>query len=129
MVFWQWYLADPVVSIVVAVLVLYSSWRLMRESVDVLLEGTPAHLNIQSILADLGSVRGVVSVHDLHVWSITSGMPALSCHVVVRQDEDVSEILSTLSRLMREKHKIEHTTIQIERESWVVPRIGSQPLF
>jgi len=95
----------------------------------VLLEGTPAHLNIQSILADLGSVSGVVSVHDLHVWSITSGMPALSCHVVVRQNADVSEVLSTLSRLMREKHKIEHTTIQIERESWIVPRIGSQPLF
>ena len=129
MVFWQWYLADPVVSIIVAVLVLYSSWQLMRESVDVLLEGTPAHLNIQSILADLGSVSGVVSVHDLHVWSITSGMPALSCHVVVRQNADVSEVLSTLSRLMREKHKIEHTTIQIERESWIVPRIGSQPLF
>ena len=129
MVFWQWYLADPIVSIVVAVLVLYSSWQLVRESVDVLLEGTPAHLNISSILTDLGSVPGVVSVHDLHVWSITSGLPAMSCHVVVRQNEDVSHILATLSALMREKHKIDHTTIQIEKESWVVPRIGSQPLF
>ena len=124
-----WYLADPMVSIVVAIMVLYSSWQLVRESVDVLLEATPAHLNISSILSDLGSVGGVVSIHDLHVWSITSGMPAMSCHVIIRQNEDASEILAALSRMMRDKYKIEHTTIQIERESWVIPRVGSQPLF
>jgi cobalt-zinc-cadmium efflux system protein len=129
MVVWQWYLADPLVSVVVAVLVLYSSWQLVRESVDVLLEGTPRHLNISSILADLGTVRGVLSVHDLHVWSITSGMPAMSCHIIIRSDEDSSTILAALSRLMREKHQIEHTTIQIERENWVVPMVGSKPLF
>lgn len=129
MVVWQWYLADPIVSLVVAVLVLYSSWQLMRESVDVLLEGTPAHLNISMILADLGSVGGVLSVHDLHVWSITSGMPALSCHVVVRREQDSSLVLAELSRLMREKYHIEHTTIQIERESWVIPQAGAGRLF
>ena len=129
MVFWQWYLADPIVSVVVAVLVLYSSWDLMTESVDVLLEGTPPHLNISSILADLGSVEGVLSVHDLHVWSITSGMPAMSCHVVVRRNTDAPAILAELSRLMREKYDIEHTTIQIEMEHWVVPQIESNPLF
>jgi cobalt-zinc-cadmium efflux system protein len=129
MLAWKWYLADPMVSIVVAVLVLYSSWQLVRESVDVLLEGTPSHLNISSILADLGSVSGVVSVHDLHVWSITSGMPSMSCHVVVRGNQDAPTVLAELSRLMREKHKIEHTTIQIEMENWDVPRIGSTPLF
>jgi len=129
MLVWKWYLADPVVSVVVAVLVLYSSWHLLRESVDVLLEGTPSHLNISSILADLGSVSGVVSVHDLHVWSITSGMPALSCHVVVRRNRDAPTVLAELSLLMREKHKIEHTTIQIEMENWDVPTVGSTPLF
>jgi len=129
MVFWQWYLADPIVSVVVAVLVLYSSWQLMTESVDVLLEGTPPHLNISSILADLGTVEGVLSVHDLHVWSITSGMPAMSCHVVVRRNTDAPAILAELSRLMREKYDIGHTTIQIEMEHWVVPQIESNPLF
>src|SRR5437867_7670966 len=129
MLAWKWYIADPMVSLVVAVLVLYSSWHLVRESVDVLLEGTPSHLNISSILADVGSVSGVVSVHDLHVWSITSGMPALSCHVVVRHNEDSSALLAALSRLMRVKYDIQHTTIQIEREHWVVPRVGSEPLF
>jgi cobalt-zinc-cadmium efflux system protein len=126
---WQWYIADPIVSLMVAVLVLYSSWKLVRESVDVLLEGTPEHLNISSILADLGSVTGVLSVHELHVWSITLGMPAMSCHVVVRHDQDPSVVLAGLSTLMREKYHIEHTTIQIEMERWVVPRVGPAPLF
>jgi cobalt-zinc-cadmium efflux system protein len=116
MVFWQWYLADPIVSVVVAILVLYSSWELMRESVDVLLEGTPRHLKISTILADLGSVEGVVSIHDLHVWSITSNMPAMSCHVVLKDTADSSAVLAELGRLMHEKHHIHHTTIQIEVE-------------
>lgn len=121
MVVWQWYLADPLISVLVALLVLYSSWLLLRESVDVLLEGTPRHLNISSILADLGSVQGVVSVHDLHVWSITSQMPAMSCHIVLNRDVDGGKVLSHLSRLMREKYHIAHTTIQIETEEWVPP--------
>ncbi len=129
MVVRQWYLADPIVSVIVAILVMYSSWQLVRESVDVLLEGTPRHLNIGTILSDLGGVIGVRSVHDLHVWSITSGMPAMSCHIVLRPDVDSSAVLATLSRIMREKYGIEHTTIQIEVENWVVPRTESKPLF
>lgn len=123
MVAWHWYLADPIVSVVVSGLILYSSWRLLRDSVDVLLEGTPRHLNIAAILADLGSVGGVLSVHELHVWSITSGMPALSCHVVLRADVDASAVLRQLSQMMRERFHIEHTTIQIEKEERVVPEI------
>jgi cobalt-zinc-cadmium efflux system protein len=120
MVLWQWYLADPLVSALVSLLILYSSWQLLRESVDVLLEGTPRHLDVASILADLGCTQGVLSVHDLHVWSITSGMPAMSCHVVLRNDADPAVVLSDLNRAMREKHNIEHTTIQIEKEGWLM---------
>jgi len=112
--FRQWYLADPIVSTLVGALVLYSSWELVTESVDVLLEGTPRHLNVSSILTDLGGVSGVVSVHDLHVWSITSGIIAMSCHLVLKKDEDAGHVLAESSRLMREKYGIEHTTIQIE---------------
>jgi len=129
MVMWRWYLADPIVSILVALLVMYSSWQLVRESVDVLLEGTPRHLKVTNILADLGSANGVRSVHDLHVWSITSGMPAMSCHIVLRPDVDASAVLAVLSRIMREKYSIEHTTIQIEVENWVAPQTESKPLF
>jgi len=129
MVVWRWYLADPIVSIIVAVLVMYSSWHLVRESVDVLLEGTPRHLKIANILTDLGSANGVRSVHDLHVWSITSGMPAMSCHIVLRPDADSAAVLAVLGRIMREKYQVDHTTIQIEVENWVVPQAESKPLF
>jgi cobalt-zinc-cadmium efflux system protein len=114
----RWYLADPIVSAIVGALVLYSSWELVSESVDILLEGTPRRLKISQILSDLGTMSGVVSVHDLHVWSITSDMTAMSCHVVLRQKEDAGAALSKLSSLMREKYGIEHTTIQIEFENW-----------
>jgi cobalt-zinc-cadmium efflux system protein len=114
----KWYLADPVVSTIVGVLVLYSSWELMAESVEVLLEGTPRHLKISNILKDLGSIRGIVSIHDLHVWSIASGMTAMSCHIVMRTNEDSNIVLAESSHLMREKYGVEHTTIQIEYENW-----------
>ena len=116
MVVWRWYLADPIVSVLVSGLILYSSWHLLRDSVEVLLEGTPRHLNIAAILADMGGVEGVLSVHDLHVWSITSGWPAMSCHVVLRPDVDPDVVLRSLSLMMRDRHGIEHTTIQIERD-------------
>jgi len=115
MVFWRWYLADPVVSVLVSGLIFYSSWHLLRDSVEVLLEGTPRHLNIAAILADMGSIEGVLSVHDLHVWSITAGWPALSCHIVLRADIDADVALRSLGLMMRDRYGIEHTTIQIER--------------
>jgi cobalt-zinc-cadmium efflux system protein len=116
MIAWRWFTADAAVSVVVAALILYSSWRLLRDSVDVLLEGAPKHLDMAAILADLGSVDGIVSVHDLHVWSITSGLPAMSCHAVLRTDADSAAALKMLIALIRDRHHIEHTTIQIEKE-------------
>ena len=74
--------ADPLISVVVAILILWSSWILIRDAVDILLEGTPAHINIVSLREQLGCVDGVSSVHDLHVWTLTSGVLAMSCHVV-----------------------------------------------
>jgi cobalt-zinc-cadmium efflux system protein len=124
MVVWNWYLADPIVSMIVAVLIFYSSWQLLRDSVDVLLEGAPRHLDVASILADLGSVEGVLSVHDLHVWSITSGLHAMSCHVVLRRDLDADLALKALGHRMLDRHGIEHTTIQIEKE----PGLAAQDL-
>jgi cobalt-zinc-cadmium efflux system protein len=129
MMAWHWYLADPIVSVVVGVLVIYSSWELVRESVDVLLEGTPRYLSIGSILSDLGRPPEVASVHDLHVWSITSGMPALSCHIVLKVGADAPAVLAALTELLRNKYRIEHTTIQIETETWSASRSRSVPLL
>jgi cobalt-zinc-cadmium efflux system protein len=114
----QWYLADPIVSTIVGALVLYSSWELVVESVEVLLEGTPRHMNISNILSDLGQLNGVTSVHDVHVWSITSGTTAMSCHLVLKPNENAGLALAASNRIMREKYGIEHTTIQIEVEGW-----------
>jgi cobalt-zinc-cadmium efflux system protein len=122
MLHWHWYLADPIVSVIVVALIFFGAWNLLRESVDVLLEGTPGHLDIPEILADLGRIDAVLSIHDFHAWSITSEMPAMSCHVVLRRGDNPSMVLDALIHLMKEKYKIEHTTIQIEFEQIINPR-------
>ncbi len=107
--------ADPSISVLVAVLILWSSWILIRDAVDILLEGTPAHINIVTLREQLGFVDGVGSVHDLHVWTLTSGVLAMSCHVVA-QDNNLSrtELLTRVNNIARERFHIDHTTIQIE---------------
>ncbi len=121
MVLWNWYLADPIVSVIVAVLILGSSWQLVRESTDVLLEAAPRNIHIPDILSDLGKIDGVLSVHDLHVWSITSGMPAMSCHVVIRRGIEAHHVLTAIGAMMRQKHSIDHTTVQIEQDGGIIP--------
>ena len=107
--------ADPLISIVVAILILWSSWVLIRDAVDILLESTPSHINIVNLREQLGLVNGVGSVHDLHVWTLTSGVLAMSCHVVASGDSfDRTELLGRVNDVAREQFRIDHTTIQIE---------------
>jgi cobalt-zinc-cadmium efflux system protein len=73
-----WYLADPIISVLIAMLILFSSWRLLKESVTVLMEGTPLHINLKEIENAIKNVQGVLEVHDLHVWTVTSGFEAVS---------------------------------------------------
>lgn len=120
-----WNLADPVASTLIGVLVLGSSWRLLRQSVNVLLEGAPAHLDVEEIRDGLRSVEGIRGVHDLHVWSITSGMVSLSAHVEREDGRPPAALLSELQSLLRERFGIRHCTLQIEpaefqerREAW-----------
>jgi len=110
--------ADPLISILVAVLILFSSWILIRDAVDILLEGTPSHINIVSLREQLGCVDGVASVHDLHVWTLTSGVLAMSCHVVAGEsDSNRTVLLNRVNDVAREQFHIDHTTIQIEERS------------
>jgi cobalt-zinc-cadmium efflux system protein len=107
--------ADPAISVIVAVLILWSSWILIRDAVDILLEGTPAHINIVSLREQLGNVDGVGSVHDLHVWTLTSGVLAMSCHIVAQDgNSNRMELLTRVNCVARESFHIDHTTIQIE---------------
>jgi cobalt-zinc-cadmium efflux system protein len=108
-------IADPIISAVVGVLILFSSWILIRDAVDILLEGTPAHVNIVNLQEQLKEIPGVSSVHDLHVWTLTSGMIAMSSHVVMADDSSSrGAVLAKVKTLAREQFQIDHTTVQIE---------------
>ncbi len=108
------YWADPAVSALVSLLILASAWKLVRDSVAILLEGTPSHVNIPEMKRELAQVPGVEAVHDLHVWTLTSGVHVMTCHAVVGDEGRRNEVLSRLSELSRERFNIGHTTIQIE---------------
>lgn len=110
-----WLAADPLASIIVTLLIVRSAWRLVRESVDVLLESTPSHISLGAVRSRLEDLPGVSSVHDLHVWTVTSGMIAMSAHAIVPESAQHQQILEQSQTAMRE-FGIGHVTVQIERE-------------
>jgi cobalt-zinc-cadmium efflux system protein len=110
-----WTIADPLISVLIAVLVLGSAWRLVKESTDVLLEATPRHIALSDVHERIVSVPGVDSVHDLHLWTVTSGMVAMSGHLVVRNPSDNQPVLEEVQGRMRAMG-IHHVTVQMERE-------------
>lgn len=112
--FFGWRVADPLISCIVGILILFSSWVLIRDAVDILLEGTPAHVNLRKLSEQITSAAGVSSVHDLHVWTLTSGVVAMSCHVVVDSDSPQAAILSGVASIAQDRFRIDHSTIQIE---------------
>lgn len=111
--FTGWLPADPIISIVLSLLILAGAWRLVRESVDILLEAVPGHVDLAAIRRDILAVPGVESVHDLHVWTVTSGMVAMSGHVVVPELARHPETLGRIGAAL-ERQGIAHTTIQLE---------------
>jgi cobalt-zinc-cadmium efflux system protein len=108
-----WTLADPIVSIALSLLILVSAWRLLRESVDVLLEAVPAHIRLEEVEERLRAVPGICDVHDLHVWTVTSGVIAMSGHVVVPELADHPRVLAASHAAMGGLG-IGHATIQVE---------------
>jgi cobalt-zinc-cadmium efflux system protein len=109
-----WHAADPIASAAIALLVLRSAWALLRETVDVLLEAAPAHVDVDELRGALLEAPGVASLHDLHVWTITSGMVSLSCHVHCAPGADGHAVLVALQALLRRRFEIHHATLQIE---------------
>ena len=110
-----WLAADPLASLFTTALIVRGAWNLVRESVDVLLESAPAHCPPKAILAELETIPGIDSVHDLHIWSVSSGMVAMSAHAVVREPGRNQDVLERVHEAMR-GFGIEHVTVQIERE-------------
>lgn len=111
-------LADPVISILIAGLILWSSWGILKEAVDVLLEGSPAGLEMPEVEGAIATVPGVIRAHDLHVWTIGSGVIACSCHIVVAEQSVRSgqQVLRAVSAELERRFHINHTTLQVEVE-------------
>ncbi|HEV8580583.1 MAG TPA: cation diffusion facilitator family transporter [Thermoanaerobaculia bacterium] len=113
---WQW--ADPAASILIALLVIYSAWSLLKEATAVLMESAPAHMDVDEMRDAMMGVPGVLEVHDLHVWTITSGLESLSAHVVVEEGRYNCDLLTEIRSALHDRFGIHHMTVQIETETF-----------
>jgi cobalt-zinc-cadmium efflux system protein len=120
-------LADPLISAGIGLFILPRTWGLLRQAVHVLMEGVPPHLDLGEIEAAMRSAHGVRTVHDLHVWTLTSGKEAMSAHVLVDDLADGQHVLGDLQQLLRERFGIEHATIQLESDRSPLVQIGRTP--
>jgi len=109
-----WSVADPAVSILIGALIIYGSWGLVRESVDILLESGPSHMDLEQVRSGMMAIAGATEVHDLHVWCIASREYALSAHAVITADADHDQVLSDIAEVLKRDFKIEHMTVQLE---------------
>lgn len=117
----RWFWVDALLSALIAALIVVNAWGLVREAVGVLLEGIPLGIEIEAVRGALAGLPGVADVHDIHIWTITSGMFAFSCHLSVRAGLSQSErdqILTQAKTLLHDRFGIDHSTIQIEGEAW-----------
>jgi cobalt-zinc-cadmium efflux system protein len=116
--FTSWFIADPIVSIIFALLVLWSSWSIFTESIQMLLEGTPAGMELAEVERTIREVNGVLDVHDLHVWTVSSGLIACNCHILVLEQSvsSAQKIQAEVAHELEHDFKISHSTIQIEVE-------------
>jgi cobalt-zinc-cadmium efflux system protein len=112
-----WYLADPLIGIFIGVLILFSSWSLVKDSVSVLMQAVPKDIQLEEVRQTIEAVAGVAKVHDLHVWAVTSDIYTLSAHAVVENEGDFHQVLNGIEETLKERYNIEHTTIQLETES------------
>ncbi len=116
----DWPLFDPVISILIALLILWSSWGIIKEATNVLLEASPAGLEMEAILTDLRNLGGVREVHDLHVWTIDRSFTVLSCHLQMEPDtrlEQVDQTIRKANLMLEQKYQIYHSTLQIEDQT------------
>ena len=113
MYFYGWYVADPIVSVAVALLILRGAWGVVSQSLHILMEGTPTGSNIEAMIASLETIPGVCNVHDVHVWTVTSGYDVFSCHLVVSKGTNITKVVATGAELLERQFGIRHTTIQV----------------
>ncbi len=112
---WTW--VDPAASLLISLLIAHSAWLLLRETVFVLMESAPSHIDVEQVRTAMAGVRGIQAVHDLHVWTITSGRVSLSAHVLVNQPAEQQSIRRRLAELLEHRFAIRHTTLQMETDA------------
>lgn len=117
-------LADPIASLLLAALILVSAWGVLRDSTSILMEQTPTGMDADEVRATILAVPGVKSIHDLHIWTISSGFDSLSAHVLVGQDEDCHERRREIERGLRGRFQLEHTTLQVDHAADELVQIG-----
>ena len=110
----DWTLADPIASILISLAILPRTWGLLREAVDVLLQATPKGVDLDDVRAHLLRGEGIIDAHDLHAWTLTSGMHVVSAHVVIEPTADAAEVLDEVCRCLSDDFDMEHSTIQLE---------------
>lgn len=115
MYFFDWYIADPIISMAVALLILKSGWGVLKHAVHILMEGAPASIDCCEVKETLLGVDGVLDVHDFHLWTITSGLDTLTCHLLIEDGKDSQTVLQEAIRLMEDRYSIDHVTIQVEK--------------
>jgi cobalt-zinc-cadmium efflux system protein len=114
--FTGWYMADPIIAVIIGIVILWGAVRIVKESVDILLESVPEHVEMDKVAAAVKAVPGVVDMHDVHIWTITSGIYALSAHLSIA-DQTVSQscdVLTKVNHVLADDFNITHTTLQLE---------------
>jgi cobalt-zinc-cadmium efflux system protein len=113
--FTKWFFVDALISGVIGILIVPRTWTLLRECTNILMEGTPSHIDLRQLRKDILAIPGIIEVHDIHVWTITSGKDALSCHIVINNEVVAEEILTMVTKIA-ENFNLKHSTIQVEQQ-------------
>ncbi|MFN8552321.1 MAG: cation diffusion facilitator family transporter [Candidatus Obscuribacterales bacterium] len=114
-IFTRWYLADPIISGIIGLAILPRTWLLLSECINILMEGTPGHIDLSSLREAITAVPGVQGIHDMHVWTITSGLDAMSGHIIIDSTAPAEEVLTNVTKILNEDFDLHHTTIQVEQ--------------
>lgn len=112
----HWYRADPIFGAAIGLFIVPRTWNLLKEAVHILMEGTPAHIDVESLEDQLRAINGVIAIHDLHVWTLTSGLDSMMAHVRIDRKASDTIVLDAAQRIAKTQFGIRHTTIQLERE-------------
>jgi len=115
---YQWYLADPIISICISLMIVRGAYRITEEAFHILMEGAPVHVDLAGLMKVIGQIPGVKGIHDLHVWNITEALTCLAMHVVIEAGVDGDKVLKTCNLKLAQEFNIGHTTIQLEREGF-----------